>query len=72
MKKSEKTGYYIALYGMATILIWIGIFKFTATEAAGIKSLVENSPFLSWMYLLMLQSAVSNVIGSIEIATAYC
>lgn len=40
MNKLEKTGFYIALYGMAIVLIWIGIFKFTPTEVKGIKSVV--------------------------------
>jgi reactive chlorine resistance protein C len=69
VKKLEKGGFYIALYGMAIVLVWIGIFKFTPTEARGIKSLVENSPLMSWMYHLMSQSTVSSVIGSIEIVT---
>lgn len=54
---------------MATVLIWIGIFKFTPTEAKGIQSLVENSPFMSWMYRLMSPLAVSKIIGSTEILT---
>jgi uncharacterized membrane protein YkgB len=37
-----QTGYYISLFGAALILLWIGIFKFTPTEAAAIKPLVEN------------------------------
>lgn len=69
MNKIEKTGFYIALYGMAIVLIWIGIFKFTPTEAKGIKSVVENSPLMGWMYAAMSQSAVSKMIGTIEIIT---
>lgn len=40
------TGYYISLYGVALVLLWIGIFKFTPTEAAAIKPLVENHPLM--------------------------
>lgn len=69
MNRLERTGFYIALYGMAIVLIWIGIFKFTPTEAKGIKSLVENSPLMSWMYKTMSQLAVSKIIGTIEIIT---
>lgn len=69
MNKQEKTGFYIALYGMAIVLIWIGIFKFTPTEAKGITSVVENSPLMRWMYAVMSQAAVSKVIGTIEIVT---
>lgn len=39
-------GYYISLYGVAIVLLWIGIFKFTPTEAAAIKPLVENHPLM--------------------------
>ena len=59
-----KIGYYISLFGVATILLWIGAFKFTHTEAEGIKPLVEHSFLLSWLYkILSLQ-------GVIEIAIA--
>ncbi len=69
MKKLEKTGFYTALFGMAIVLIWIGIFKFTPTEAKAIRSLVSHSPFMSWMYGLLSETAVSKLIGSIEIVT---
>ncbi len=39
-----QTGYYITLLGTAAILLWIGIFKFTPTEAAAIKTLVAHHP----------------------------
>ncbi len=69
MNKLQKTGFYIALFGMAIVLIWIGIFKFTPTEAKGIRSFVENSPLMSWMYKVMSETAVSKLIGCTEIAT---
>lgn len=67
--KLEKTGFYIALYGIALILIWIGLFKFTPTEATAIKGLVENSPLMSWMYNVMSVTTVSRVVGTTEIIT---
>lgn len=69
MNKLEKTGFYIALYGMAIVLIWIGIFKFTLTEAEAIKSVVENSPLMGWMYTIMSELTASKMIGTIEIIT---
>ncbi|RYU89597.1 DUF417 family protein [Mucilaginibacter terrigena] len=57
----------ILRYGLAIVLIWIGILKFTTYEAEGIKPLVEHSPVLSWGYQLMSVSAFSMVIGFIEI-----
>ena len=67
--KLAKAGFYIALYGMAIVLVWIGIFEFTPTEAKGIHGLVENSPFMSWMYRIWSSQTVSNVIGTTEIIT---
>lgn len=65
-----KLGYYISLYGAALILLWIGIFKFTPTEAQGIKSLVENHFLTFFVYKIASVQAVSNAIGVIEIIIA--
>lgn len=67
---SYKIGYYISLFGTAIILLWIGIFKFTPTEAAGIKNLVENHFLTFYVYNIMSVQAVSNTIGTIEIIIA--
>ena len=63
-------GYTVAVLGVAIVLIWIGIFKFTATEAKAIEPLVRNHPLMSWMYKLTSVQGVSNIIGSIEIVAA--
>lgn len=63
-------GYYISLFGAALILLWIGIFKFTPTEAAAIKPLVENHFLTFFVYKVMSVQAVSNLIGVIEIIIA--
>jgi uncharacterized membrane protein YkgB len=68
--KVFKTGFYTALFGAVIILLWIGLFKFTPTEAKAIKPLVENSPFMSWLYLIGNEQQVSNFIGAFEIITA--
>jgi uncharacterized membrane protein YkgB len=70
MKIISKAGYPVAVIGLALVLIWIGIFKFTPTEAKGIKGLVENSPLMAWMYQAFSLQAVSNIIGAFEIVTA--
>ncbi|MGX5686193.1 DUF417 family protein [Chryseobacterium cucumeris] len=69
-KQSVRTGYYISLFGAALILLWIGIFKFTPTEAAAIKPLVENHFLTFFVYKIMSVQAVSNLIGVIEIIIA--
>ena len=66
----SRAGYYISLFGAALILLWIGIFKFTPTEAAAIKPLVENHFLTSFVYKIMSVQAVSNLIGVIEIIIA--
>ena len=63
-------GYTVAVLGVAIVLIWIGIFKFTATEAKAIEPLVRNHPLMSWMYKITSMQGVSNIIGSIEIVAA--
>lgn len=65
-----KAGYYISLFGAALILLWIGIFKFTPTEASAIKPLVENHFLTFFVYKVLSVQAVSNAIGAIEIIIA--
>ncbi|PXW13690.1 MULTISPECIES: DUF417 family protein [Chryseobacterium] len=66
----SRTGYYISLFGAALIFLWIGIFKFTPTEAAAIKPLVENHFLTFFVYKIISVQAVSNLIGTIEIIIA--
>ena len=68
--KLEHLGAGIIRYGLVIILLWIGMLKFTAYEAEGVKPLVENSPFLSWAYSVMSVQGFSMVLGSIEIILA--
>ncbi|MGL4600049.1 MAG: DUF417 family protein [Plesiomonas sp.] len=63
-------GYLVALLGVVLTLLWIGIFKFTPTEAQAIKPLVASHPLMSWMYHQISEQAVSNLIGTLEIITA--
>ncbi|MBB6458961.1 DUF417 family protein [Flammeovirga kamogawensis] len=66
----QKIGANISRYGLVLILLWYGVFKFTATEAEAIKPLIENSPFFNWMLSVMTLQQVSNFIGITEIITA--
>ena len=66
----EKVGAFLIRYGLVLVLGWIGAMKFTAYEAEGIKSLVETSPFMSWMYRVFSVQATSNVIGVAELIAA--
>jgi reactive chlorine resistance protein C len=68
--KLEALGLSISRYGLALVLLLIGLLKFTTVEAAGIQPLVAHSPLLSWTYAVLSVQGVSNVIGVIEIAIA--
>lgn len=57
-------------YSVVLVLVWIGAMKFTAYEAGAIQGLVASSPLMSWLYTIFGQQAVSNLVGTIEIATA--
>lgn len=57
-------------FSVVAVLAWIGAMKFTAYEAGAIEGLVASSPLLSWLYGIGSQQAVSDLIGTIEIATA--
>lgn len=63
----SNAGYYVSLFGSALILLWLGVFKFTPTEAAAIKGLMISHPLSSWMYTVFSVQMVSNIIGVVEI-----
>ena len=65
-----KLGKFLIRYGLVLVLGWIGAMKFTAYEAAGIKTLIETSPFMSWMYKVFSLQATSNVIGVADLSAA--
>lgn len=63
-------GYYISLFGTALLLLWIGTFKFTPTEAKAIEPLVKHHFLTFWAYEVFSVQMVSNLIGMIEIVMA--
>lgn len=65
--KTFKIGYYVSLFGTCIVLFWIGVFKFTPTEARLIEPLVANHPLMSWGYKFLTPQFISNFIGMIEI-----
>lgn len=66
----RKSSEFLIRYGLVLVLGWIGAMKFTAYEAEGIKTLVETSPLMSWMYKVFSVQATSNIIGVAEITAA--
>jgi len=70
VNSKQDYGFYVSLFGTVLILLWVGYFKFTPTEAAAIKPLVSNHPLTFWMYDMMSIQVVSYCIGIFEIAVA--
>ena len=68
--RSNTIGYTLGVLGTALILAWIGIYKFTLTEAKLIQPLVENHFAMGWLYNLFSVQMVSNLIGATEIIVA--
>lgn len=68
--KTTKAGYAVGVIGTIIVLLWIGLLKFTPSEAAGIKPYAENSFLMSWMYKVGTVQQVSDFVGSFEIITA--
>ena len=66
----EAVGSGLARYGLAIVVAWIGLMKFTAYEAEGISPFVAHSPLMSWVYGLMSVRGFSAVLGVVEVAIA--
>jgi len=66
----EAVGRELARYGLVIVVGWIGLMKFTAYEAEGIRLYVDNSPLMSWVYGLMSVRGFSALLGIVEVAIA--
>ncbi|MCL1145391.1 YkgB family protein [Shewanella marinintestina] len=66
----QERGYLVGLAGVVLTLLWIGVFKFTPTEAEAIRPLVESHPLMNWMFSILSVQGVSNLIGITEIIVA--
>lgn len=69
-KNDLNLGFYVSLFGTVIILLWVGLFKFTATEAQAITDLISNHPLSFWMYDVFSVQTVSNILGTSEIIVA--
>jgi uncharacterized membrane protein YkgB len=68
--RAEGIGREFARYGLVVIVGWIGLMKFTAYEAEGIRLYVSNSPLMSWIYGFLSVRGFSAVLGVVEVAIA--
>jgi uncharacterized membrane protein YkgB len=66
----EAVGRELARYGLVVIVGWIGLLKFTAYEAEGVRLYVANSPLMSWVYGLLSVRGFSAVLGIVEVSVA--
>lgn len=66
----QATGGLILRYGLVVIILWFGVFKFTAAEAEAIAPLLTNSPVLGWAHALLGERNASRAIGVAEIVIA--
>jgi len=66
----EALGSHVLRYGLALVIGWIGMMKFTGYEAKGIQPLVANSPLLGWMYHLWTVQQFSDGLGIVEVGIA--
>ncbi len=65
----SKAAGYLLRYGLVLLILWIGVFKFTPTEARAIEPLLANSPLL-WLIAVAGIEGASKAIGTAEIAIA--
>ena len=66
----EAVGHELARYGLVVVVAWIGLLKFTAYEAEGIRLYVANSPLMSWVYGALSTRGFSALLGVVEVAIA--
>lgn len=69
-RRLAATSMHLARYGLVVIVLWLGVFKFTPTEARAIEPLLTHSPLLSWLYVVTDVRGASRLIGSAEIVIA--
>ena len=63
-------GHRVLRYGLALVIGWIGMMKFTGYEAQGIEPLVAHSPFMGWMYHILTVRQFSDGLGVVEVGIA--
>lgn len=66
----QALGGSVIRYGLAAVVGWIGLMKFTHYEAEGIRPFVANSPLMSWAYSILSIDGFSAMLGVAEVAIA--
>ena len=68
--KITNVGERVLRYGLALVIGWIGMMKFTGYEANGIQPLVAHSPLLGWLYYFLSVQQFSDGLGVVEVGIA--
>src|SRR5712671_2315558 len=66
----QAVGGAVIRYGLAGVIGWIGLMKFTHVEAEAIRPLVEHSPLMSWASAALGVRPFSNLVGVAEVTIA--
>ncbi len=64
----ENIGAFVIRYGLAVVITYVGLLKFTAYEAEGVQGFVAHSPLMSWAYSAMSVRSFAALLGCIEVA----
>jgi uncharacterized membrane protein YkgB len=63
-------GSCVIRYGLAVVIGWIGLMKFTGYEAQGIQPFVAHSPLMGWIYNFLTVRQFSDALGIVEVSIA--
>jgi uncharacterized membrane protein YkgB len=66
----QAVGGAVIRYGLAGVIGWIGLMKFTRVEAEAIWPLVQHSPLMGWASTALGVRAFSNLLGVAEVTIA--
>lgn len=68
--KLQAAGHHTLRYGLAVILLLIGLQKWTKAEAEAIQPWMAHSPLLSWLYHVTTVQGASIFVGVCELIIA--
>ena len=63
-------GKHIAVLGVVVPMLMIGLLKFTAIEVEELKPLINQTPWLAWLYGVFGEAGTSYLLGVVEILAA--
>ena len=68
--KLQAFGGMLTRYGLAGVIGWIGLMKFTPVEAEAIRPLAAHSPLMAWASAALGVRPFSNLAGVAEVTSA--